>query len=281
MGGVPVRSQAPAKEKAEFADPLRACLFGIPGSGKSTCIKHLRSFFSEALGWEDGVEFQFLAFQNTMAALIGGQTLHHWGGIPVHIGAAEEKTHAKGADGDVDGLFERVLACRFLVIDEVSLAGLQLLGLLDSYLRRVCSRHPLARRDRAQLPFGGLNIIFAGDLWQLPPVNERAIFSNPFQTEESAGQKAWSPGEKKIAAMFWMTEAPMQHVFLLTHSHRTKDPWLREVLQADRFGQESWEMYCFTHGLPTRHPGSWLPSRGGPTCGTATCATLVARLKWK
>lgn len=167
-------------DRCSLSEPLRACLFGIPGSGKSTCIRQLRSFFSEALGWEDGIDFQFLATQNTMAALIGGNTIHYWAGIPINTGAAQRKTNSHGGDGDVDALFERVLGIRWLVIDEASTASLTLLGLLDSYLRRACSRHPYARRGKLQMPFGGINLILAGDLWQLPPVRGKAIFSDPF-----------------------------------------------------------------------------------------------------
>ena len=67
-----------------FTEPVRDCLFGLPGGGKSTCIKWLRDFFETCLQWEDGVQFQFLAAQNTMAALISGKTIHSWSKIPVN-----------------------------------------------------------------------------------------------------------------------------------------------------------------------------------------------------
>ena len=51
-----------------------------------------RSCFEDGLGWEDGVHFQFLATQNTMAALIGGKTVHSWGCIPVNIQTALDKS---------------------------------------------------------------------------------------------------------------------------------------------------------------------------------------------
>ena len=92
-----------------LSEPVLACLLGIPGSGKSTCIRLLRSFFEEAIGWEEEIDFQFLASQNTMAALIGGKTVHHWGAIPVSLTHAQEKANAKSKEGDVDALFERVL----------------------------------------------------------------------------------------------------------------------------------------------------------------------------
>ena len=63
-------------------EPLLDLLHGIPGSGKSKVIHWLRRMFEEAMGWEHGVQFVCLAFQNAMAANIDGKTIHHWSGIP-------------------------------------------------------------------------------------------------------------------------------------------------------------------------------------------------------
>ena len=73
-----------------------------------------------------------------------------------------------------------------------------LLGLLDAYLRRACSRHPYARRrdrERTYRPFGGINIVFAGDFWQLPPVKATALFANPFRRHTHQ--------EQRIFQIFW------------------------------------------------------------------------------
>ena len=256
---------------ATFDDePVRDCLLGIPGAGKTACIKLMRRFFEECLQWEDGMHFQFLASQNTMAALLGGATLHSWGGIPVNLTDAMSKVHTKGADGDVDELYEKCLSMRWLVIDEISTVSTSLLGLLDSFLRRACMRHPYARCGRRQRPFGGVNIVFAGDFWQLPPVNANAIFCNPWRSN------SYNSEEQKVLKMFWQPEHEdaIQMTFVLRESLRTTDKWLQVVLDADRHGEETWEMYCFTNGFPTRNPGSWLPGVDAPTCGTASCATL-------
>ena len=76
--------------------------------------------------------------------------------------------------------------------------------------------------------------------------------------------------------MFWCSETidAIQRTFLLTEPMRTKDMWLRAVLDAERQGEESWEMYCFIHGFPTRNVGTWLPQSPTPTCGNALCAKL-------
>eukprot|EP00973_Karenia_brevis_P048615 6749317-Karenia_brevis.AAC.1 len=50
------------------------------------------------------------------------------------------------------------------------------------------------------------------------------------------------------------------------------------VLEADRNGNESWEMYCFMHGFPTRNVGSWLLGETTPWCGNSKCATLAQDL---
>lgn len=59
-----------------------------------------------------------------------------------------------------------------LIIDEVSMLRADLLDAIDTILRYV---------RRNSNPFGGLQILFIGDLWQLPPVvknNEWAILKN-------------------------------------------------------------------------------------------------------
>ena len=107
---------APAKS----SDPVRFCLFGIPGAGKSHCIKLLQEFFESCLEWEDGVQFKFLASQNTMAALIGGVTIHSWAKIPIDATEASSKTKTTGRGGDVDELFLKAAGIRWLLIDETS-----------------------------------------------------------------------------------------------------------------------------------------------------------------
>ena len=109
-----------AQNTRSLSEPVRACLLGIPGAGKSHCIKLLRRLFEACLGWADGVQFQFLAQQNTMAALIGGKTVNTWRVIPINPEAAASKRQGKGKDGDIDELFMNAVGMRWLIIDECS-----------------------------------------------------------------------------------------------------------------------------------------------------------------
>ena len=79
-------------------------------------------------------------------------------------------------------MYECMHTCMHVCVYVYMYVSPGLFGLPDSYMRRACTRHPYARRGRVARPFGGLNIVFAGDLWQLPPVRANTIFSNPFKT---------------------------------------------------------------------------------------------------
>ena len=206
-----------------------------------------------------------------------------WGVIPTNTAAATAKHANKEVDGDQ--LFENCISMRWLVIDEVSTLSLGLLGTLESFLRtKACTRHPYALQDpirrRHARMFGGLNLCTAGDLWQLGPVRVCPIFSHPMRKTDGTRYEAC---EQRMLAMFWEWNKPgfkngIQQLFELTEPKRsTTDKWLQMVLEQSRDGRQSWEVYCFVHGLPTRTPGSWLPSLPQPGCGDPLCETLRER----
>ena len=118
----------------------------------------------------------------------------------------------------------------------------------------------LTRQQNPRL-YGGLNVIFVGDYKQLPPVAERALFANPFST----GLNLSGP-EKRLSDALWglspetFPDEPGS-CMVLHRQHRTDDPWQQHVLSELRAGKETWETYCFTHGLPTQHVGTWLPGQ--------------------
>ena len=81
----------------------------------------------------------------------------------------------------------------------------------------------------------------------------------------------------------WVVEVlPMEKETLATLSSklsqcRSNYSKLQEMLEEDRHRHETWETYCFTHGLPTRGVGSWLSSTNAPTCGNARRAVLATK----
>ena len=75
------------------------------------------------------MQYQCLATQNTLAALIGGSTVHSWSTILVNASDAAEKIASKAGSGDIDelsgfsGLLEVGLHVGKVAIDEFSSHG--------------------------------------------------------------------------------------------------------------------------------------------------------------
>ena len=132
---------------------------GPGGSGKSELIRYI---VKDAV--ERGKQVQVCALTGTAAVLLGcnAKTIHSWGGIGL-------------ANGDNMAVANKVNKSKFkkknwkqvdlLIIDEVSMMSFKLFELLE-ITARLCRRNVR--------PFGGIQVIFTGDFYQLPPVgNEK------------------------------------------------------------------------------------------------------------
>ena len=58
--------------RTAMGEPLRWCVHGGPGTGKSHVIKLIIELFTTVLKWNMGVEFQVVALQAVMAEQLGG-----------------------------------------------------------------------------------------------------------------------------------------------------------------------------------------------------------------
>lgn len=131
---------------------------GKAGTGKSTLLK---------LFLEDKSENTVVLAPTGIAALnIGGQTIHRF--FRFRVGTTPENVTQKLLHREVRKIIRNL---EVVIIDEVSMLRADLLDCIDKVLRKY-------GRDPNQ-PFGGIRMIFFGDLYQLPPVvksNERDIF---------------------------------------------------------------------------------------------------------
>ena len=81
--------------------------------------------FKEVLTWTHGVEFQSVAFQNTVAAAMEGFTLHSSGDIQFGgVSDAKRLDHT-----DIDVLYSRNQCLRWLIFDETFMIPDELLGI--------------------------------------------------------------------------------------------------------------------------------------------------------
>src|SRR3989344_4377199 len=182
-------------------------LTGEPGSGKTHTI-------NRDIEWlrERGVEPAVTASTGIAATHVGGMTIHSWSGIGV-------KKHL--TDWDVENVqarektARRIIEAKILIIDEISMLDAQTLESVDRVLRML-RRRPMMEEQ----PFGGLQVVFVGDFFQLPPVSRGSPPAGGVQFAfESEAWKALNPV-----------------VSYLSEQHRQDDGEFLELLGAVRRG---------------------------------------------
>lgn len=136
---------------------------GRAGTGKSTLLNYFRKITKKNI--------VVLAPTGVAAVNISGQTVHSFFGFKPDITLGKIR---KVSDGKRRSLYQKIDT---IVIDEISMVRADLLDYVDAFLR-------LNGKER-DLPFGGIQMIFIGDLYQLPPVitgQEREIFRKEYQS---------------------------------------------------------------------------------------------------
>ncbi len=146
---------------------------GRAGTGKSTLLDYFRTVTSKKIA--------VLAPTGVAAVNVSGQTIHSF------FRFRPDVTPDKVEKVD-DPLYKRLDA---VVIDEISMARADLLDCIDRFLR-------LNGRTSSE-PFGGLQMIFIGDLYQLPPVvrgaDERRIFEEHYGSEYFFDSRAFKSAD--------------------------------------------------------------------------------------
>lgn len=137
---------------------------GKAGTGKSTLL----DYFCEKTKKKPVV----LAPTGVAALNVKGQTVHRF--FNFYIDVTPEQIRSKKKKPRNPKLYKKL---KTIIIDEVSMLRADLLDCIDVFLR--------IYGPNAAEPFGGVQMIFVGDLYQLPPVvgrEERAIFSQHYAT---------------------------------------------------------------------------------------------------
>jgi ATP-dependent DNA helicase PIF1 len=124
------------------------CIFitGRAGMGKSTLLTY---FIQKTLK-----KVVVLASTGVAALRVRGQTIHSFFGFPPRIITGEDIKAMRNRE-----LYETLDT---VIIDEVSMVRADLMDGIDQFLR--------INRNERRSPFGGVQMIFFGDLFQLPPV---------------------------------------------------------------------------------------------------------------
>jgi ATP-dependent exoDNAse (exonuclease V) alpha subunit len=137
---------------------------GRAGTGKSTLLEYFRDFTRKRV--------VVLAPTGVAALNVKGQTIHSFFGFKPGI-TLDQVKKVRFKDSSMN-IYKSIDA---IVIDEISMVRADLLDCVDKFLR--------LNGPRASKPFGGIQMIFVGDLYQLPPVvtgSEKVIFNSLYET---------------------------------------------------------------------------------------------------
>lgn len=180
---------------------------GPGGTGKSALIRYI-----EKDAVKSGKDIQVCALTGCAAVLLEckAKTIHSWAGIGI-------------ANGTIDQIIEKVKrktvskalwkSTDILVIDEISMMSQKLFEVLDTIGKKI-------RKNNK--PFGGIQLIFSGDFFQLPPVgNKEEIETCKFCFE--------SP--------LWFSTFPPENTIVLKTIFRQTDTNYQNILNQIREGK--------------------------------------------
>jgi ATP-dependent DNA helicase PIF1 len=174
-------------------------LTGPAGSGKTYLLnKFIRWAKSE------GKKVSVTATTGLAATHLGGTTIHSWSGIGVANKLPRDfQDHLSTSRRDI------IAAADILIIDEISMLHDYRLDMIDQVARKVRG---------LDAPFGGLQVIFSGDFFQLPPVSREDELPSSFVVNSSV----------------WRDLSPV--ICYLGEQHRQEDDELLDILSSMRSG---------------------------------------------
>jgi ATP-dependent exoDNAse (exonuclease V) alpha subunit len=126
-------------------------LTGEAGTGKSTLLNFFRKTTQKNIA--------VLAPTGVAALNVEGQTIHSFCGFGIDINLGKVKKLMPGMPK-----FKLLQKLDTIIIDEISMVRADLLDCVDKFLR--------LNGPQKNLPFGGIQMVFIGDLYQLPPVEK-------------------------------------------------------------------------------------------------------------
>lgn len=131
-------------------------LTGEPGSGKTYTVNQYISYLRR-----HKIDAAVTASTGIASTHIGGMTIHSWSGVGIKSYLSPYELDGLASN---EYLVRRLDNARILIIDEISMLSAETLDTVDLVCRTV------RKRDEA---FGGLQVVFVGDFFQLPPVSKQ------------------------------------------------------------------------------------------------------------
>ncbi|MBT3817099.1 MAG: AAA family ATPase [Candidatus Magasanikbacteria bacterium] len=182
---------------------------GKAGTGKSTLLEYIRNYTSKKI--------ILLAPTGISAININGDTIHSF--FKLKPGFEKAEAEKMRIDEKKEKKFKRI---ETIAIDEISMVRADLLDAIDIVLRRT------RKNDQ---PFGGVQMVFFGDLYQLPPVVtsvDREKFFSEYTLPYFFGAEVFKTRFDLFSTKFEL------EIIELTEMYRQKDMDFIHVLNAVR-----------------------------------------------
>jgi ATP-dependent DNA helicase PIF1 len=170
-------------------------LTGPAGSGKTYLLNQYIQYLKSK-----NAAVAVTASTGIVATHLNGKTIHSWSGLGVRD-ALDEKSLKRISHKRQ--LQNRILKTKTLIIDEISMLHAHQLDMVDMICRTI--------RKNSE-PFGGIQTIFCGDFFQLPPVKRE----NSVPVFFAYSSEVWQTMDIKVC--------------YLDEQHRQKDSALSKVL---------------------------------------------------
>lgn len=174
---------------------------GSGGTGKSYLIKTIKKDLESR-----GIKHAVCALTGCAAVLLNcyAKTIHSWSGIGLGVGTKEEIVDKAIRNKRATTNWKTT---QVLIVDEISMMSLKIFEAIEQ-IAKCCKRQYLR-------PFGGMQVIFIGDFYQLPPVKDTQFCFE--------------------SALWGQTFALENHIHLKT-LYRQKDPEYIRILTEVRDG---------------------------------------------
>ena len=194
-------------------------LTGEPGSGKTHAVNEYAAYLRSCT-----IEPAVTASTGIAATHLNGMTIHSWSGIGVKRTLDEYDLDAIAAN---EKRAKRLQNSRVLIIDEISMLSAQTLTMVDRVLRTL--RH-------SSDAFGGLQVVFVGDFFQLPPVASPGDGARSSSARLPFANARDDPSRQfAFAASAWEKLKPV--VCYLSEQYRQEDPAFLGLLSSLRSGR--------------------------------------------
>lgn len=191
-------------------------LTGEPGSGKSYTIKQYIDYLIS-----NGVNPSITASTGIASTHIGGMTIHSWSGLGIKN---DLSIYDLEAMLEKEYIVKRITKAKVLIIDEISMLSSKTLDMIE----RVCSY--IRNSDK---PFGGLQVVFVGDFFQLPPIVKLQDKTSTLEMFENSNLAFDSNAWKKLSPV----------ICYLSEQHRQSDKEFSSILKNIRENKIDTDMH--------------------------------------